>query len=141
VWQEANQGRAAAVIRRQRRKQQEKLRKKASAAFHLRRVTAQVKGASLGTERVRVLVNEVCPHGLEAFASRYLPAGHEIELTIDSPGMVLFVKARIVFSEHFNSSHRVISREAYPYRVGMLFLFQSDQEEVEVRAYFQRAAA
>lgn len=135
MWQQPNHNRAAAEIRRRKKKQQAKQK----SGLHIRRVSAQIQGAATDMARVRVLLNDLSPHGLEIFSPQALTPGNEVEITLEHPKL-LFVKARVLFSDHYNSSSRVISQQPYPYRVGIVFLFQSEQEEKDVREFLEKTA-
>lgn len=134
MWQAPNQNRAAAEIRRRKKLEQSRRR----SNLHIRRISAQIQDEVDGLSRVRVLLNDLSVQGLEVFSPQALTPGTEIRVTIEQPRM-LFVKARVLFSDHYNCSRRVISQQPYPYRVGIVFVFQSEQEERAVREFLENA--
>lgn len=137
MWQVPNQKLRAMMNARKRE------RERSSRSFHIRRTRAQVKIVS-GMEtqpmqEARVVLNDISPKAMRLFSADMIAAGQVAAITLDEPTRI-YVRARVVSCQELDAESRVISENPFSYRVSLLFLFDSDEEERAFKAYCEQLA-
>ena len=119
-------------------------RKKRGRGIHVKRVTAQVKiqeklklGEAPKKEKlyaVRLFLNDFGPKGVFINALESMTVGQEIAITIEQPKR-FYCRGRVCSCQYLDT--KIISHETYRYRMGIEFIFTSEQEERSVREYYE----
>lgn len=110
----------------------------------MKKVRAEIK--SLGTigEKlvidVRVVLSDISPKGVGFFCSVPLEMGQLMALTLDDPKR-FYVKGRVTWVQEHDANSHVLSQAPISYRVGLEFVFDTREEEAEVRRYCEHIAA
>ncbi len=106
--------------------------------FHLKRVQCDLKVGGLGAPQelieARALLNDLSPVGIGIYTAQGIRPGDEATLTIAQP-KPFFVKGLVVWCHELEPSKRIISVNSFPYRIGVRFLFQNDEERETVRKF------
>jgi hypothetical protein len=107
--------------------------------MHIRRVRAEVKTSgglarNKTTTEVRVILSDFGPKGVGIFSGQPLEIGQEISLTLEDPKR-FYVKGRVIACLEHDAGSHVISKMPYSYRIGVQFLFESAEEESQVKAF------
>lgn len=108
---------------------------------HFKRARAEVKLTGLGADpnkiiEARVLLNDITPKGIGLFSTSPMLPSQEISITVDQPKR-LYVRGRIVWCMEHNINSHVLSESKYSYRVGIQFLFDTDEERKALETYVQ----
>jgi hypothetical protein len=123
-----------------RKREKEKNKKK----FHIRRTHAQLKIVSAPEappiEDVRIVLNEITPKSMNLFASNPVAVGQVAAITIEGPTRI-YVRGRIVGCVEPDYESHVITDNPYSYRIAVLFLFDSDEEERAFKSYCDQLAS
>jgi len=138
MWQVPNQKVRAMMNARKREKERNKHN------FHIRRTHAQIKMVSSleaqAPEEVRVVLNDISTKKMAFFSSRPLGLDQVCAITIEEPRRI-YVRARIMSCQELDLESKVITAQSFSYRVGVLFLFESDDEEKAFRTYCEELAS
>jgi len=109
-------------------------------SFHLRMVNAELMpnpfsiDNSGGPILCRVLLSDLTSRGILLFSSQPLAVGHKLQLTIDQPRR-FFANVRVVALQNFLVEKKILYKDSYPYRVCLEFVFESPQEEMQIKEY------
>ena len=130
MWQSPSQRRRALILARDRERARSKRR------LHLQRVRAELKvvGEIKAATEAHVVLTDIGTEGLGLFASKPLPVGQQIALTIEYPRR-FYVRARIISCQEYDVESHVLSRARHSYRVGVMFLFANAAERRQVEQY------
>jgi hypothetical protein len=129
MWQAPNQ-RARALAQARRREKE-----RAKKPMHLRRVVGQLKAANNEeAANARVLLNDLTPKGMGLFCSKPMMVGEEVSLTLEQPKQ-FYVKGRVVWCQEYSVDSHVLSKVSYSYRVGIEFIFDTDEDRKTVEDY------
>lgn len=83
-----------------------------------------------------VILNDFSPRGIFLFSANSLPIGQRVTLTVHGPKH-FFVKGRVAFCKRFSLDSAVLTEGgSFPYRMGILFDFQSIDERIAVKKYY-----
>jgi hypothetical protein len=138
MWQVPNQKLRA--LMNARRRERDRNRRK----FHIRRTQAQVKIVSTleapPVEDVRVVLNDISPKAMSMFSSHPIGLGQVAAITIEEPTRI-YVRARVVSCQELDYESRVITEHPFSYRVGVVFLFDSEEEQVAFQSYCEQLAS
>lgn len=109
--------------------------------IHFKRARAEVKLSGLGADptkiiEARVLLNDITPKGIGIFSTSPMLPSQEISITVDQPKR-LYVRGRIIWCMEHNANSHVLSESKYSYRVGIQFIFDTDEERKVLEAYVQ----
>ena len=111
--------------------------------LHIKRVVAELKlsaraniGASTGVVSARVVLNDFSATGVGLFATEPVLVGTEVSLTIEHPKR-FYCRARIVWCQEQITEGHILSQTPYTYRMGLQFVFESEEEETAVRQYYE----
>ena len=131
MWQAPNQRVRAMATSKKREKERAKRR------LHIKRVTAELRlVTSPPTEQpiqiVRVLLNDLTSAGVGLFSLHSLAIGQEIALTLDQPKKV-YLRGKVAWCQEYDSDSHVLSAEAYSYRIGIHFVFETKVEQESVK--------
>lgn len=80
---------------------------------------------------IRIILNDVTLSGAGIYTPRLLNKGQEVILTFQNP-FNCSLRGRVIWSQEFNVNSHVISNQAYPYRAGIEFSLQSDEDQTNV---------
>jgi hypothetical protein len=138
MWQVPNQKLRAMISARKREKE------RAKQAFHIRRTHAQLKIVSPPTPNnqildVRVVLNDISPKQMCLFSSTPLAPGQIAAVTIDEPRRI-YVRARILGCQELDCESKVISTQAFGYRLTLAFIFESEEEERQFKSFYEELA-
>jgi hypothetical protein len=133
MWQVPNQKLRAMISARKREKERQK------QGFHIRRTSAQLKIVSppvaLPPMSVRVVLNDISPKQMSLFTSQPLAPGQIAAVTLEEPKRI-YVRARILGCQELDYESKVISTQSYSYRVTLLFIFESEEEEKQFKSFY-----
>ncbi|MEK6577674.1 MAG: hypothetical protein AABZ55_00480 [Bdellovibrionota bacterium] len=106
--------------------------------LHLKRVIGEVKltGTTQPPQihKVRIILNDFTPKGLGLFCSSPLMVGQDIAITLEHPKR-MYVCGRITWCQEHDPDSHVMSNNPFPYRAGVLFVFNNAEEETAVKAF------
>lgn len=110
-----------------------------SRRFHVKRVNAEIKAlgppqAPATVTQARLVLNDLSPRGLGLFASAPMLVGQEISLTIEEPKR-FSVRGRIIWCQEYDAGTHILTDYPYHFRVGIEFLFETQEEENQVRDF------
>ena len=132
MWQSSTQ-RSRALIAEKKRE-----REKRRSPIHLRRVMAQLKISEAdGTASLidaRVVLNDLSVKGLGIFTMQPLLVGQSISLTLEYPKRI-YIKGRVIWCQEIDSSSHVLSETSYQFRMGLQFVFATDEERIAVKSF------
>ena len=138
MWQVPNQKLRAMINSRKREK--EKSKKK----FHIRRTHAQIKFVSTieapPIADVRVVLNDISPKSMNLFSPAPIAPGTVAAITMEEPTRV-YMRVRVVACQELDYDTHVITDHPYSYRISVLFLFNSEEEERSFKIYCDQLAA
>jgi hypothetical protein len=103
----------------------------------LRKVAAQVRVGELGASHecsAQVILNDFTHEGLKLYSSEPLGLGQEVAVSLEAP-RPLYARARVVFCYEFTQSGRILRGHHFPYRVGVEFVFDSEEERTLLAGY------
>ena len=108
-------------------------------SLHLQRVSAEIRIAPRLGERAevftaRLILNDFSPKGVGFFTRSPVGVGSDLALTLEHPKRI-YLKAHVVWCQEVESTHAVISDQHHRYRVGVKFLFQSEEEEKAIQEF------
>jgi hypothetical protein len=122
-----------------RKREKEKSKRK----FHIRRTHAQLKIVSSleapPIEDVRIVLNDISPKSMNLFCSHPVALGQVAAITIEEPTRI-YVRGRIVGCQELDYDTHVITDQPYTYRVCVLFLFDSEEEQKAFKIYCDQLA-
>jgi hypothetical protein len=133
MWQAPNQRvRAQANARKRER---ERVRR----GIHIKRVRAEIKtvgelAAPALVTQARVLLNDFSPKGVGVFAHAPIIVGQLVSLTLEEPKR-FYVKGRVVWCQEYAMESHVLSETPFHYRMGIEFVFETPEEEQQVKDY------
>lgn len=138
IWQSAANQRATRLKRIAEKRDREKFAPK----VHMRRVRGEIKtvgpfrarNRNKGAAEVRIVLSDFSPVQVSFFAPTAFDVGQEISLTLEDPKR-FYVKGRILFCQEHDVHSHVLSDTPFSYRIGIQFLFESAEEEKQVRAF------
>ncbi len=112
--------------------------------FHIKRVNAEIKAlatlhAPATVAQARLVLNDLGPHGLGLFASAAMLVGQEISLTIEDPKR-FYVRGRIAWCQEYDADTHILTDYPYHFRVGIEFMFETEEEETQVRNFCEEIA-
>lgn len=130
---------AAQAVLNQRQYQRNRL------PVHFKRARAEVKLSGLGADptkiiEARVLLNDITPKGIGLFTTSPMLPSQEISITVDQPKR-LYVRGRIVWCMEHNANTHILSETKYAYRVGIQFIFDTEEERQALAKYVQELEA
>src|SRR4051812_46479694 len=107
--------------------------------LHIRRTMAQVRvvakpEATPVVTEARILLNDLTPKDVSLFSPQPLGVGHHISLTLEDPKRV-YVRGRIVGCQEFDCSSPIVSEHSYSYRVKVVFVFDTPEDEKTFREF------
>ena len=140
MWQAPDLKRRAKIEAQNRLK--ERAKRKNRMQFRSTRVQVKLPSAP-GTKRLasaRVILQEMDLTEMRCFVDRLLPVGELVEFILSDPRL-FYVRGQVVACQDFNSESRVISTDPLPYRVKVLFVFESENEKDEFHAFCEELAA
>lgn len=112
--------------------------KKNLVTLKLRKTAAQVRATPADEPEIlasaQVLLNDVTAKGMHLFIDRDVPIGEFVQVTLMEP-RVAYVRARVSFCQEITSEIRVISAKPYPFRMSVVFMFASEEQEHVFQAY------
>jgi hypothetical protein len=113
--------------------------------FHLKRVRAEIavlEGIARPTlvAPCRILLNDMTPSGILAFAQQQFVPGQKVAITLDAPRR-FFVRGYVVACNRISMDTHVITGEPYEFRLAIRFYFESIAERDAVRAYCEEELA
>ena len=105
----------------------------------LRKVSAQVRLGETGSEEThafgaQVILSDFTQLGLKLYSSEPVGPGQEILVALDAP-RPLFARALVRFCYEFTQSGRILRGHHFPYRVGVEFIFESEDERSAIAGY------
>lgn len=116
--------------------------------FHYKRTRAEIAlqptdsgPFSLSRERTpgiqaSLVLNDFSPRGLFLFSAEQIPVGQRIFLTIHGPKR-FFIRGRVVLCKRMSfHATTLTSGNTFPFRVGIVFDFQSVDERIAVKKYY-----
>lgn len=110
-------------------------RQKERKPIPFQRVSAQIMiDSSKQIADSRVFLNDMSPTGLGCFTNVPIDKGEIVSISIEQPRH-FFVKAEVMWCAHYSLSTKVLSTERFAYRVGVRFLFDSDEDRQAVKAF------
>jgi hypothetical protein len=114
-------------------------RKKNRIKIPMKRVPGEMRVAHTNqTLRCRVFLHDISPKGVGIFVESKVEVGAKVDLIIEAPKH-LFLKAEVTWCGESNLTPNVISQGGqFPYRVGLTFVFQSPEEEAELKKYCEQ---
>lgn len=112
---------------------------------HFKRARAEVKLSGLGADptkiiETRVLLNDITPKGIGLFSTAAMLPGQEISITVDQPKR-FYARGRIVWCMEHNANSHVLTESKYSYRVGIQFIFDTEEERKALETYVQELEA
>jgi hypothetical protein len=136
--------RIRAYVRALKRTREER-RKQQGPKLHLKRTRAQVRiiegfASTTASVRSRLVLNELAPTGTYVFTPIPFTEGQLVEVTIHEPRM-FYVRGRVVSCEKVNERSVIIAQYPLPYRVRVVWEFQSHYERDMVRIFCGQLAA
>jgi len=133
MWQSPNQ--RVRAIANARKRERDRLMQQ----FHFRRVEAEIKLLTVGAENsppmpVRVILNDLSPKGMGLFSVQNVISGQEVLITLKEP-KALTIKARVIACQEYENESHILSPKSYPYRLGVKFIFDSPEQEQQVKEF------
>jgi len=89
---------------------------------------------------VRILLNDFSPVGVGVFSKIPLSVGQEIAVTFQEPRR-FYVKGRILWCKEYHHGSPVMSDNNFSYRVGVEFVFESEEESQQVVKFYEELCA
>ncbi len=137
MWQVPNQKLRAMMTARRREKERQK------RGFHIARTSAQMKivspPSSTPVMEVRVVLNDITPKQMCLFTNEPITPGQIAAVTLEDPRRI-YVRARIVGCQELDYESKVIHTQAFQYRVSLVFLFESEDEQKQFKSYYDELA-
>lgn len=81
---------------------------------------------------IRLILNDLSLEGAGFFCQETLPAEQKVKFIIESPGP-LEANATVVWCQEHGATHHVFSQEIYPYRAGIQFLFEKEDQKSQLQ--------
>ena len=134
MWQGSSQ--RVRALQSEKRRQKERL----ARPIHIKRVRAEIKprGSSVNQQLPitdgRVILNDISAQGMGLFSTQPQLVGQEVSITLEEPRRI-FLRGRIIWCQEHDTETHVISQNAYSYRVGIKFLFESKEEEELIKQF------
>ena len=124
-----------------RRVSQAKRAEKPQLALHFKRTQAEIRfvsrpGTTPQTARAIVILNDLRTEGITVFSNQGFQADQLVQITVSAPRL-FYVTGRVTYCRVFEFGSRVVSREAFPYRVKIHFDFRSQHEREAVKMYIE----
>jgi hypothetical protein len=121
------------------RSSQKKKREKTRKFLHIKRVTAELRAASIPGQApkvatARIILNDISPFGVGLFTEIPFSQGQDIALTFEHPKR-FYVRGKIAWCEEVRTSGRIIQTEEFKYRIAIQFSFQSKEDQDAVRVF------
>jgi Tfp pilus assembly protein PilZ len=84
----------------------------------------------------KVLLNDLSLTGVGLFTEAPLPISDYVSLVIEYPRH-LYVKGKVIWCTPYTFDTKIITQEHYPYRAGIKFIFDNEQEQKNVQEYIE----
>ncbi len=97
-------------------------------------ITSNGFGVPVTIIPARVVLNDMQPTEMALFATEPFEEGSVINLTIEEPRR-FFITGRVVSCFSNEANTRILTQQAYHYRIRLRFLFNSMEEVVAVKEY------
>lgn len=123
--------------------------------FHYKRTRAEIALQTTDSATLRIahgdgerpaiqaslVLNDFSPRGSFLFSAEQIQLGQRVYLTIHGPKR-FFIRGRVVLCKRMSfHATTLTSGETYPYRVGILFDFQSIDERIAVKKYYDELSS
>ena len=83
----------------------------------------------------RVFLNDLSASGVGLFTPTPLVTGDKVSIVIEEPKHI-FIKGKVIWCAQYTMSTKIISStENFTYRVGIKFIFDSEEERNAVKEY------
>jgi hypothetical protein len=134
MWQAPNQRLRA--LANAKKRERDRIRR----PLHIKRVHAELKimpsalGGPAQISSARIMLNDMTSKGVGIFSTELMHPGTEVQISISHP-KVFFVRGRVTWCQEHDVNSHILSQTAYSYRVGIEFVFQSPEEEKQVKEY------
>lgn len=116
-------------------------RKKPRTKVPLQRVTAEIQIQSTrDIIQGRVFLTDLSPTGVGLFASASLEKGELVSLVIEQPRH-LFVKGEVAWCIPYTLETKIITSETFSYRIGIKFVFETEEEADTLKKYCEEIYA
>jgi len=133
---------------RAQRRAKESERKRAKSRdkqLKIRKVDAELRlhadfQSEAETVSARMVLNDFLSEGASLFVEHPVPTGYRVSLTLQEPKS-FYVRGEVVECTEVASPFRVISSQAYPFRVTIRFILESDDERKAVEQYYDEIRA
>ena len=108
--------------------------------YHLIKVSAEIKlQAGLGQQAqimaASIVLNDISPSGVAAFAEGNLRLGQEIFLTLENPKR-FYARGQVISCQNIEVSSKIITlNKPLGYRVGIIFKFDSESDKEEIHKF------
>jgi hypothetical protein len=111
---------------------------------HFKRAHANIRvfegfGSKTEFTRARIILNEMTVKGTYIFAPKPFQQGELVEVTLNEPRL-FYVKGRVISCERNNPDSVIVSEEPVPYRLAVVFEYQSLYEKEMVKSFLQQLA-
>jgi hypothetical protein len=60
--------------------------------------------------------------------------GQEVAITLDKPRRI-YVRGRIVWCQEYDANSHVLTQQAYSYRMGVQFVFETHEESTAIQEF------
>ena len=86
------------------------------------------------TSSARLLINDFSSDGIKLFSESPFYPGQRIGVNIQRPGPI-FIQAEVIACQTLSNPFRILSETPFPYRITLLFHFDSGLERYAVNNY------
>lgn len=102
------------------------------------RVSAEIQiDSSKAITESRVFLNDMNPTGVGCFVNAPIDKGERVSIFFRQPQQI-FIKGEVAWCSPYNLDSKVLSNEQFKYRVGVKFIFATDDERIAVRAFCEK---
>ena len=79
-------------------------------------------------KEARIILNDLSPGGIGIYSPESMPPGTFVTISLQEP-QAFEVSGKVVWCQDGQNGNRILSDQAYPFRVGVKFVFKSEDEE------------
>lgn len=102
------------------------------------RLGFKLADGSVAEAQARVVLSELTVDGVVLYSAEPLAPNTEVKLTIENPEK-FEIEAKIVWCQYQDSSARIITTNAFPYRMGVAFRWAKDEDKEKFDRFVKTA--
>lgn len=108
-------------------------RERNQMAIHIKAVEGKIKDEN-SSSQIKIILNDFGPKGIGVFSEHSFLIGQEITLLLENP-RVISLKGKIAWCKEHDANSNIISPKPFSYRIGIVFQFENEGQEKEVRNF------